>query len=157
MATVDHPRPTGLTPEHVRVRFALEDEAPGESEVLWARWRSPHEAQIDSIPLMVFGVSLGDTVEVVELDDLPLARGVVSRGGHSTYRIMLDDPDDPQTSERLRALMTAGCGFEALTPRFIAIDVPPHVDVFRAYDMLEEGLESGLWTFEEGHCGHPLD
>jgi hypothetical protein len=35
--------------------------------------------------------------------------------------------------------------------------VPPDVDIFKVYDLLERGLDEEAWTFEEGHCGHPVD
>ena len=37
--------------------------------------------------------------------------------------------------------------------RVMAIDVPPHVDVFKMYSLLEQGMDEGKWSFEEGHCG----
>jgi len=32
----------------------------------------------------------------------------------------------------------------------------PHVDVFKVYGLLERGMHERAWTFEEGHCGHPV-
>ena len=36
----------------------------------------------------------------------------------------------------------------------LAVDVPPGVDVYAAYTLLEKGEADGIWYFEEGHCGH---
>ena len=54
--------------------------------------------------------------------------GVARRGGHSTYRVMLEDANDPATQERYREVIVLGCGHERAAPRFNAIDVPPDVD-----------------------------
>ena len=116
----------------------------------------PGMVRLDNIPLLVFGVSMSDVVNVKVADDAVWSAGVAERGGHSTYRVMLEDADDATTQERFRDIVVLGCGYEQSTPRFIAIDVPPRVDVYEVYALLEAGLEAGIWTFEEGHCGHPL-
>jgi hypothetical protein len=55
--------------------------------------------------------------------------------------------------ERLRA---EGCGFERLSKRLVAMDVPAKVDADLIYRLLEEGMGNGTWWFDELHCGHPL-
>lgn len=141
----------------VRVRFPLDEPELGESELLWGRKLTASAVRLDNVPLLVFGVSLGDVVRVDRMNESYYSfAGVVERGGHSTYRVMLSDPSDPGVRERLREVVILGCGYESLTPRFLALDVPPAVDVFRVYRLLEEGLDARAWTFEEGHCGHPV-
>jgi hypothetical protein len=129
----------------------------GDAEVLWARRVTDRTAELDNIPLLVFGVSMGDVVKVGPGDGWLRYEDVEARGGHSTYRVMLEDPDDAEIQARFREIVTRGCAYEQLTPRFLAVDVPPEVEVFTVYDLLERGLDDGLWTFEEGHCGHPVD
>lgn len=50
---------------------------------------------------------------------------------------LLESADDPAGHERLREIVVLGCGLEQSTPRFLAIDVPPDVSVFRVYELLE--------------------
>jgi Domain of unknown function (DUF4265) len=156
MKTIEHDTGTSEGARS-RVRFMLEDTSLGDAETLWARPLPGEKAELDNIPLLVFGVSLGDVVNVEEDDGWLVYRGVAERGGHSTYRVMLEEPGDPETQERFRELITRGCSYESLTPRFVAIDVPPATDIFTVYSLLERGMDDGLWTFEEGHCGHPVD
>ncbi len=53
-------------------------------------------------------------------------------------------------------LTSIGCGFERVTPRIVALDIPAEVDADVVYAILEEGIELGIWWFDEMHCGHPL-
>lgn len=81
---------------------------------------------------------------------------VVERGGHSTYRIMLAPETRAERFEALwQQLASLGCTYESAPPRFLAIDVPPQTDVYAVYRILARVQEAGLWSFEEGHCGHP--
>jgi hypothetical protein len=157
MSAVEHDRPSTTATERVRIRFLIEDSTLGTAEVLWAAPVNDGTFRLDNIPLLVFGVSLGDVVRVRQSNEVLEFEEVVARGGHSTYRVMINDPDDAAAQQHLRAIVTLGCGYEHLTPRFVAIDVPPAVDVFTVYELLDRGLDDGLWTFEEGHCGHPVD
>ena len=38
----------------------------------------------------------------------------------------------------------------------LAVDIPPNVDIHKAYELLDYGEQAGIWGFEEGHCGHPI-
>lgn len=155
MPPVEHAKPVASN-DLARVLFEVEDKSLGDTEAVWGEWTAPDAVCLDNIPLLAFGVSMGDTVRVTRVDALWFA-GAVERGGHSTYRVMLADAGDVSIQERFRTLVVMGCGYEQLTPRFIALDVPPTIDIFAVYDRLESGLEHGAWTFEEGHCGHPID
>ena len=154
---VEHAKPETASGELARVLFEIEDKSLGDAEALWGEWTSSEEIRLDSIPLLVFGVSMADHVRVVRDGQTFRFAGVAERGGHSTYRVMLADPEDSSIQERFRSLVIMGCGYEQLTPRFIALDVPPEVDIFALYERLEAGMDAGAWTFEEGHCGHPVD
>lgn len=155
MATIEHDAPITDEDARARVRFELEDSPLGDAEVLWARLVGEDMAELDNIPLVVFGVSMGDVVKVKDDDGWLLYDDVARRGGHSTYRVMLEDPEDTEAQGRFREILTRGCSYEQLTPRFVALDVPPDTDIFAIYELLEGGLDDQLWTFEEGHCGHP--
>ena len=83
--------------------------------------------------------------------------GVVSRGGHSTYRIFAKKGDEnPRVQALLRKLNDLHCGIEGATKKLIAVDVLPEADIRKVYQALEEGEDAGIIDFEEGHCGHPL-
>ena len=74
---------------------------------------------------------------------------------HSTYQLIVNDPAGHALCRRYwQPLEDLGCTFERADAKLIAIDVPPEVDVHRAYAFLEAGETDGVWNFEEGHCGH---
>jgi hypothetical protein len=152
VATVEHPQ-TDQLEGYERVFFPVEDKTLGEAEALWAE-RVPDGFRIDNVPLVVFGISRGDVVEAEPNGEQLWFSGVVERGGHSTYRVMLAEAGGATDEPGVRDLVALGCGYEALTPRFFAFDVPPQVDVQRVHALLERGLDEGRWTFDEAHHGH---
>lgn len=82
---------------------------------------------------------------------------VVSRGGHSTYRIFVEEEtDEARFNEHRQPLEALGCTFERGDEKFLAVDVPKDADIYAAYELLERGEDEGVWAFEEGHCGHNL-
>lgn len=155
MSHVEHDPPRRGSLGLARVVFEVAGTADATAEAMWGDWIEPSVLRLDNIPLLVFGVSRGDEVRVSGDGEPWHFDAVLRRGGHSTYRVMLND-DDPAGRTGLRDLASMGCGTEALTPRFVAVDVPPHVDVAVVYSLLERGMDAGVWTFEEGHCGHDL-
>lgn len=145
----------GVTAERVKVRLPLDPELGGYESV----WASPERDgyMLDNIPLFAFGVSNGDVVDAVVQDGLLTSTRVRRRGGHSTYRVAF--PAGASEEDRLAALeplRTLGCGFERGPSRIVGIDVPPTVDIYTAYSVLQDGMSAGRWTFDEAHCGHPL-
>ena len=114
--------------------------------------------RIDSVPFYVYGVSSEDVVVANEVEGRLRFQEVATRGGHSTYRVMVNDPAgyESEAFQRLWArLRELGCIYEVAKRRWITIDVPPDSDVFAVYRTLEAGAADGVWTFEEAHCGNP--
>ncbi len=62
--------------------------------------------------------------------------------------------DDPRVVEGRRKLFDLGCSTEQAGARWFALDVPPGVDAYTARETMEQIEKSGLWGFEEDHCGH---
>ena len=156
------PRSSGIS-ELMKIRFALpaEDQAAGVgAENLWAAALGDGRYRIDNIPFYVYGISLDDVVHAEEIGGRLVFREVVSRSGHSTYRILVKDSagfNGTDFTSLWPALEELGCSREVASRRWIAIDVPPTTDVFSVYSILEAGEEQGVWTFEEGHCGHRVN
>ena len=84
---------------------------------------------------------------------------IVSRGGHSTYRIRLPIGSDHNFFlEQWLALEKLGCTYEgssASTKRLYALDIPPNANVAAVYLVLEKGEQEGIWEFEEAHYCEP--
>ena len=153
----------------VKVRFELDpDTADGHgSETLWAepigqgRYRlrnSPFYAREVSAEDVVFADPVEGSDGTSESGNAPLLfQGVSIRGGHSTYRLLRNaNVTDADFQKAWAPLRKEGCTYEEAHPSFFAIDVPANADIYQVYSLLERGASVGIWTFEEGHCGHPL-
>jgi hypothetical protein len=111
---------------------------------------------LDNSPFYAYDISYKDVFRAVSEDGSLVFSEVVSRGGHSTYRIKLPvGCDHEYFSRHWSELDRLGCTFEGSSgnaQRLYAIDVPPDVNVFEVYRLLEERERDNVWTFEEGHC-----
>jgi hypothetical protein len=142
----------------VKVIFDLSnDDGPVQTESLWAEPLGNGLRRLRNVPFFTYGFSDRDIVKVVESDGQFLVKSVGERGGHSTYRIFLADGSTEENFAQIwTPLEQLGCTYERANRVLVAIDVPPVSDVYAVYAALEKGEESGVWEFEEGHCGHPL-
>ncbi len=144
----------------VKISFPLK---PGEwsgleAENMWAEPLSPGKYRLENIPFYVYGVSAEDIVQANLHDDVLTFQGVVERGGHSTYRLLLTDGigiKDPRFLAYWDRLESMGCSFEGANKKWLAVDVPPAADIFKVHSVLNEGQNAGIWSSDEGHCGHP--
>ena len=117
-----------------KVAFRDDD---GKVETLWAYDLGENLYQLDNTPWYQYGVSWKDVVEAVPQNEgeLPLFRRVVEKSGYRTLRISLEEP---ATAEFLDEIKQLGCGFEGANRRYIAIDVPPEMDLQKIADFFTE-------------------
>ena len=149
---------TGATSQ-VKITIALPDGSIHGAETVWAEVVSSDTFRVRNIPTWAYDVSLDDVVQAQSGGDGRLAFDrVAERGGHSTYRIRLEDGDDASRfDQRWAALQELGCRYESHSEEpLYAVDVPPDADIHRVYEILEAGEADGTWDFEEGHCGHAV-
>lgn len=73
--------------DYVKVKFALEEEAPVEVEALWATPGKLGGYILDNIPMYVDGVSAEDEVSAEWMDDELWATGILKKGPCSTVRV----------------------------------------------------------------------
>jgi hypothetical protein len=144
-----------------KVRFPLkpEDWEGLEAENLWAEIIGPDQYRLRNSPFYAYGVSVEDVVYAKESENVLNFAGIARRGGHSTYRILLPEGDSIRTRGFLtywEPMENIGCTYELAKERWLAVDVPPRVDIFEVYALLEKGETEGAWSFEEGHCGHSV-
>lgn len=105
-------------------------------------------------PFFAFGVSYQDVVEAEQDGEIYRFRKVLERSGRSTYRVILQGErtiKDSEFLERWRPFHDAGCTYESANNKYIAVDMPPAIDVHHLYHLLQEGEDAGIWVFEEGH------
>lgn len=147
----------------VKVRFELNSDDQTQAvkgENLWAEQLGEAHFRIENTPFYAYGVSYQDIVAAERHHDILHFKRVVSRGGHSTYRILVKDPQGYESQSFVNGwanLAALRCSFEVAKRRWLAVDVPALPDIFAVYRELEKGEEYGVWTFEEGHCGHRVE
>ena len=139
------------------VRLGVSDWHDHQAESLWAEPLAEGVFRIANIPFYADGLSYGDIVAVHEREGEKLITGVTRRGGHSTYRLFLTETGltDTWLSHWL-PLEDVGCTYERATKRLLGVDVPPEANIHVAYRLLDAGEQADIWSFQEGHCGHPL-
>ena len=101
-------------------------------ETLWADPVGPHLYRLDNCPFWAYGVSWRDIVEARPDPDgmLRMVR-VVEKAGHRTVRVIFDPgvDEDPPAQSVLDGVVTLGCTYEGMNPKYIVIDLPPEVDL----------------------------
>jgi hypothetical protein len=115
--------------------------------------------QLENTPFHAKGVSYLDVVHAVRESGGLDFTGIIASSGHSTYRI-LAEPGAKDLDLWWGELESLGCTYESgdfSGKTLLAVDVPSETDIYAVYSVLEEGEKSGVWIFEEGHVGHPLN
>jgi len=142
-----------------KVFFKLDDDWHGYStESVWAQNVGSDQYKVRNVPYYVKNVSVEDVVAVQKQDSKLFFSMVSKRAGHSTYRIMLDaQADDKKFGQYWNKLEEIGCTYERGQGSLYAMDVPSETNIYKTYEFLEVGEKDGIWDFEEGHCGHPID
>lgn len=127
------------------------------TESVWAEPLGGDLYRLRNVPFYAMGVSNEDVVRASLRDGDLFFKAVGRRGGHSTYRFFtMDGIADEQWLPYWQPLEDLGCTFERGTGRLFAVDVPPEVNIYKAYESLDAGEKAGVWGFQEAHCGHPL-
>lgn len=140
--------------EQVKVQFSVnpDDERQVKTESLWAERIGPGLFRILNSPFYFFGISAEDVVAAADSGEGLKFQRVISRGGHSTYRVFLQGGRDIHNADfqsYWKPISSLGATFENANDRFVSIDIPPGKDVGEIYRLLEKGEEDGIWAFEE--------
>src|SRR5215472_15911987 len=145
-----------MSTDRVKIQFVLDpkDGHGYETEGLWGESLGAGEFRILNSPFFAFGISFDDVVKAESSAGVYRFQEVLRRGGHSTYRLFLQNDrtvDDPEFKEYWTQLRRQHCTYENANDHFVAVDVPPQADVSKVYSLLEKGEAEGVWVFEEGH------
>jgi hypothetical protein len=122
-----------------KILFSTED---GQVETLWAAPLGNALYQLENSPWFAYGVSWQDIIEAhaPEKGELPAFQRVVEKSGNQTLRLLLDpSADQSEESQRvLDKLVELGCSYEGANPTYIAINIPPPVDLWTICNFLTE-------------------
>jgi hypothetical protein len=136
------------------------------SEGLWAEPVGGATAgnvfRLQNSPFFATGVSYLDIVRAERAGDRLEFTGVVERGRHSTYMVLVP-PASRDFAAYWRRLETLGCSYESKSLRLsvgprklYSVDVPPASDFAAVSALLDQGVRDKVWIFQEGHVGYPL-
>jgi hypothetical protein len=150
----------GVAAPTAKVLFRVaEDDGSANVETLWAYELGENRYKLDSSPFYAYGVSWGDTVLAPhdEAEGLPTFRSVLSKSGNRTVRISFDPPvaTGNESDAVLQGLVALGCDFEGANPRYVALNIPPVVDLRTVVRYLiehEANWEHADPTYEEFHA-----
>ena len=158
-----------MEPQTVRIVFKL-DAADWHAHASERLWADPVEGsdrsdlfQVKNRPFLTSSVSFMDVVRAERNQDQEFEfRELVLVGGHSTYMV-LEPIENKEPSGKLKSLLELGCDFESTRIRvamgemnLYSLDVPPLVDIYKVFDVLQVGEDSGDFLFQQGHVGHKL-
>ena len=144
-------------PVKIRITLPLSDWHNYSAETLWATPIGDNEYILDNSPFFTNELSFMDTIYAVveEGNGFPEFKHVTKRGGHSTYRIVLQDTTTLEKfNEYIKPLNDIDCTFEGFKERQYALDVPPETDINNAFELLKIGENDEVWFFESSHIGH---
>jgi len=130
------------------------------TESVWAEFISAKRYRIRNTPFFVKGVSFEDIIFAHKKCGELFFESTSISAGHSTYRILLDKRTSGNDYLKYwKSLEQLGCSYESTTiggMLLLAVDAPSKLDIHKVYELLDRGVEHGVWDFEEAHCGHPL-
>ena len=125
--------------ETVEIEFRIEDGDNVNVETLWAIKIGDNLYELDNSPFFAYNVSWKDVIEALPGSDGRLEfKKVVKKSGHKTIRVIFDPPVNQSAASKkiLDDMVEMGCSFEGANPAYIAVDIPPAVDLLKVREYL---------------------
>jgi len=137
------------------VWFFIEKDEDGypESRTWEGLWTRPNDGafEILNVPFYLKNVSRGDAVDASQEAFLKFT-GVRKRGGHNTYRLLMENSSEDEVNAALVELRSKGLVVELNEAGIlIAVDVPPSVDQQEIDAYLLSEKEAGRWQVQDGY------
>lgn len=95
------------------------DSDSSRSEQLWGRKIDEGRIEVCCIPFLVYGIALGDVIEIDESNEF---ERVVQRSGRSVFRVWLGGSENPPRDDVVAQLEAMGALLEWASPNLLAID-----------------------------------
>lgn len=124
-----------------KVLFRIpEEDGTASVETLWAHDLGSDQYRLDNLPFYAYSVSLQDVVYAPydPNEGRPTFERVISKSGNRTIRISFDAPveSDSASQQILDLLVALGCGYEGASKKYVAINIPPDVDLSSVCNLL---------------------
>jgi Domain of unknown function (DUF4265) len=147
---------SSVTGPTAKVLFRVaESDGSASVETLCAYDLGENRYKLDNSPFYAYGVSWGDTVLAPHDDAEGHAtfHAVLVKSGYRTVRVMFDPPVKRGNASdvALKGLVKLGCEYERANAQYIAVSIPPNVDLARVVDYLVE--RKATWE----HADPPYD
>lgn len=156
LSTIRHAALSATTGQRP-VMFRLVPDEDGypdfQRESLWATPRGDGTYEIASIPFYTYDAARGDIVSVTEEDGELYFHKLVHQSGNTLLRIIVRGAENVDDVRHM--LKELGCDTEA-SGRFVAVNVPAHVDYGPIRDRLLVGEQHDRWGFEEAVLCHAV-
>ncbi|XOV83664.1 MAG: DUF4265 domain-containing protein [bacterium] len=128
------------SPDSKVVFRIVQDDGSVDVETPWATSLGDDLYRLENSPFYAYGVSWLDIVRApIDPDEeRPVFSAVVEKSGHSTVRVIFDPPaqDGNESQAVLDQLVELGASFEGASPSYMAIDIPPGVELSEICDTL---------------------
>ena len=125
-----------------KIEFRTESEGEVYVETLWATKLSDNTYKLDNSPFYAYNVSWEDIIEAASegVDSFPVFKRVIKKSGNKTVRIIFDSPlaERNPLDKRMEKLTKLGCTFEGANPKYIALNIPPNVELNKVKKILIE-------------------
>lgn len=131
------------------------------SETIWVKTTEVEdEFVVANTPFFARDLSFGDRIKARKTGDQLAFHEVVSRGGHSTYRVIPTRHGGKisDINEALELLGKEGCRFERGQigdMPFVVVDIPPESSADRCHEIVGNADKAGTLHFQIAHDGHP--
>lgn len=140
-------------PGFVKLRLRGPD---GEIETPWAEALGDGLYRLDNLPWYAYGVSDDDVVEASPTEAVGVFDfvRVVRPSGNRLVRVVFEDDDEGRPT--LEQLTRMGCHYEGANPSYVAVAIPPAVDLGAVAAFLTERghrWEHANPTWEDLHPG----
>jgi hypothetical protein len=146
-----------------KVLFRLaENDGSNSVETLWAYDLGENRYKLDNSPFYAYGVSWGDTVLAPrdETEGHATFHSLLEKSGYRTVRVVFDPPvrRGNESNVTLKGLVKLGCEYERANAQYIALSIPPSVDLAKIVEYLIE--RKATWehadpTYDEYHANDP--
>ena len=136
----------------VEIWFRVQKDSDGHPNQDWEQlfaWPIEGGYQLNNIPFFVRGLALDDVVAATMGERGHVFDHVVSRSGHSTFRIWLTEEKLRTADEVMLEVRKLGGEAEVTLERLVAIDAPPDKEP-EIWAYLKNGEMRGDWGLQVG-------